>query len=97
MVVRLRFIEAMLLTKQRLTRQIISDTFDVSLPSATRDIQKYRELVTVEAVGKGSDSTYELKSNPVFHWSEEPSIWLKHLEKVYESTTRDLIETTRIK
>ncbi len=90
MVVRLRFIEAMLLTKQRLTRQIISDTFGISLPSATRDIKRYRELVTVAAVGKGGSSTYELQSEPIFQWLEPPEVWLHHLEKIHDNTTKDL-------
>ncbi|MCP4281474.1 MAG: hypothetical protein GY776_15910 [Alteromonas sp.] len=92
--VRLRFIEAMLLTKQRLTRQHIVDRFGTSLPSATRDIKRYREMVTVEAKGKGELSTYVLKSAHAFHWSVAPRDWLKHLEIVYEHTDKSIIDAT---
>ena len=91
--IRLKFIEAMLLTGQRLTRQIVADRFEVSLPTATRSMREYKQRADVSSVGRGAECTYVLGGDPIFHW-ECPKIFLKHLEKVYERTDKSISDCT---
>lgn len=79
--IRLRYIEAMLILDRKLTRKSLEENFGIQGAQAGRDFNAYKNQGG-QVVFDHSQRTWTGGHITVFDWTTPPSEWLKSLEIV---------------